>query len=103
MAENTRVAAGIALETRIVGRVQGLQIEGVVHKIPSVATAAATAEPQLSIINYQLSIEKARRAYLKRFPYAAVADLSLWTLEPTLMKLTDNTLGFGKKLIWTKE
>jgi uncharacterized protein YhbP (UPF0306 family) len=84
MEANARVAAGIALETRTVGRVQGLQIEGTVHP-PEGA-----------------DLEKARRAYLKRFPYAAIAGLSLRLLEPSLMKLTDNTLGFGKKLIWER-
>ena len=44
-----------------------------------------------------------RRCYIKRFPYAAVAPLSLWMLRPKMMKLTDNTLGFGKKLIWQSE
>ena len=45
-------------------------------------------------------LETARRAYLKRFPYAALAELTLWAIRPDYMKLTDNTLGFGKKLIW---
>ena len=78
------VAAGIALETRTVGRLQGLQIEGTARRAEGAELAAA------------------RRAYLKRFPYAVAADLHLWLLEPTRMKLTDNTLGFGKKLIWQK-
>ena len=30
------------------------------------------------------------------FPYAVVADLTLWTMRPTSMKFTDNRLGFGK-------
>jgi uncharacterized protein YhbP (UPF0306 family) len=80
-----RIAAAIALETRVVGRLQGLQIEGEVRMAEGVELAAA------------------RRAYLKRFPYAAVMEQPLWILEPAMMKLTDNTLGFGKKLIWTKE
>lgn len=84
MAVCADVAAGIALETRTVGRLQGLQVEGTVRK------AEGT------------ELDAARRAYIKRFPYAAVAELSLWLLDPSLMKLTDNTLGFGKKLIWTK-
>lgn len=84
MESRADVAAGIALETRTVGRLQGLQVGGSVRR-------AEGAE-----------LETARRAYLKRFPYAVVAELSLWVLEPSLMKLTDNTLGFGKKLIWTK-
>jgi uncharacterized protein YhbP (UPF0306 family) len=41
-------------------------------------------------------------AYIKRFPYAAVAPLNIWVIEPDFMKLTDNTLGFGKKLIWNR-
>ena len=78
MERNPRVAASVVLETKIVGRVQGLQLCG----------TAARAD------------EAARRAYLKRFPYAALAELTLWAIRPDYMKLTDNTLGFGKKLIW---
>jgi uncharacterized protein YhbP (UPF0306 family) len=84
MTANAHVAAAIVLETRVVGRLQGLQIEGVVRM----------AEGD--------SLTAARRAYLKRFPYAAAMEQPLWVLEPTMMKLTDNTLGFGKKLIWRK-
>ena len=80
MSNNPRVAASIVLETRIVGKVQGLQITGEVKR-------AADGDKAL---------------YIKRFPYAAVADLQLWRLEADFMKLTDNTLGFGKKLIWQK-
>lgn len=76
-----RVACAITLETRIVGRVQGLQICGTAHR----GDAAAT------------------RTYIKRFPYAAAATLEIWVIEPDFMKLTDNTLGFGKKLIWNRE
>lgn len=80
MSDNPVVAASIVLETRVVGRVQGLQITGRVRP----------ADPE------------GRKCYLKRFPYAAVADLHLWELEPTELKLTDNTLGFGKKLRWNR-
>lgn len=72
------VALSIVLETRVVGRVQGLQVVG----------------------NAARGDDKAKSVYLKRFPYAAVAPLTLWVVEPTMMKLTDNTLGFGTKLIW---
>ena len=81
MEQNPNVALSIALETRVVGRIQGLQIVGKAERGDS----------------------KAHATYIKRFPYAAVAPLSLWMVEPTMMKLTDNTLGFGKKLIWQKE
>ena len=81
MAANGSVALSIVLETRIVGRVQGLQVTGKAHR----------------------GDDEARKSYIKRFPYAAAADLELWMVEPTFMKLTDNTLGFGKKLIWQSE
>lgn len=78
MAANGNVALSVVLETRIVGRVQGLQVTGRAER----------------------GDDEARKCYIKRFPYAAAADLELWMVEPTMMKLTDNTLGFGKKLVW---
>ena len=81
MLTNSRVAASVVLETRIVGKVQGLQICGTAMR----------------------GDETDRKAYLRRFPYAAaVGELHLWHIEPDFLKLTDNTLGFGKKLIWTR-
>lgn len=79
---NGKVAAAIYLETRTIGQVQGLQVLG----DASLAEGDAAAE--------------ARTAYLRKFPYAIVADLTLWVLKPKSMKLTDNRLGFGKKLLW---
>ena len=78
MAANSTVAVAINLETRIVGKVQGIQICGTVRR----------------------GDETEKSVYIKRFPYAALAPLNIWVVEPTFMKLTDNTLGFGKKLIW---
>ena len=81
MAANGNVAISIVLETRIVGRVQGIQIVGAAER----------------------GDDEARKCYIKRFPYAAAAPLELWMVRPAMMKLTDNTLGFGKKLIWQSE
>lgn len=81
MCENSNVAASIVLETRTVGKIQGLQITGKVKQ----------------------AIEGDKALYIKSFPYAIVADLHLWRLEADLLKLTDNTLGFGKKLIWQRQ
>ena len=80
MVANSNVACAITLETRVVGKVQGLQICGVARR----------------------GEDEDRSVYVKRFPYAAVAPLNIWVVEPTFMKLTDNTLGFGKKLIWNR-
>lgn len=78
MAKNPNVACAITLETRIVGKIQGVQICGKAER----------------------GDDKDKALYIKRFPYAVVAPLTIWAVEPSFIKLTDNTLGFGKKLIW---
>ena len=47
--------------------------------------------------------EKTKKAYMKRFPFARLMKTNLWILELNYIKMTDNLLGFGKKLIWEKE
>lgn len=82
--DNYRVAANIYLETKIVGKIQGIQITG----------TASIAKDELKKI--------AHKQYLKQYPYAALIKTTMWVLKPTILKLTDNRLGFGKKLIWDK-
>lgn len=80
--EDGRVAASIVLESRVVGKLQGLQIEGEVVR---------ASREQHDI-------------YFSKYLYAAVmSDLELWVLKPSHYKLTDNRLGFGKKILWSKE
>jgi uncharacterized protein len=83
--ENPLVAGSIFLETSIVGKIQGIQFEGIL------------SEPQGKIL------DEARFGYLKRFPFAVLMNTQLWLLEITHIKLTDNRLGFGTKMIWNKE
>jgi uncharacterized protein YhbP (UPF0306 family) len=78
----SEVAGSVVLETRIVGNVQGVQLRGRMYR----------PEGEL--------LQRAKKRYLRRFPYAAVMDLELWLLEVSWLKFSDNTLGFGKKLIW---
>ncbi|MEI7981740.1 MAG: pyridoxamine 5'-phosphate oxidase family protein [Bacteroidota bacterium] len=83
---NYHVAGTIALETRIVGKIRGIQFTGTIQVLEGTAQA------------------QARTAYLKRFPIARlVPGLHLWELKPDFIKLTDNRLGFGKKLVWQLE
>jgi uncharacterized protein YhbP (UPF0306 family) len=82
---NAEVAGSIVLETKIVGKIQGLQFTGTL------------TEPKDEIA------KKARHAYLKRFPYAALMNTTLWVLIINHAKMTDNNLGFGKKLLWNRE
>jgi len=76
------VAGTIALETKVTGKIRGIQFAGSMHLL--------TGD----------ELKVARREYLKTFPVARLAKLHLWGLEPAILKLTDNRLGFGKKLIW---
>ena len=80
--KNSFVAGSVVLETKMIGKIRGVQFQGNV------------SEPQGTLF------EKANTAYLKRFPVAVLMETHLWTVRPTILKMTDNRLGFGKKLIW---
>lgn len=77
---NPNVAGTIALETNMVGKIQGIQFSGTFR----VATASE------------------KMTYFKRFPYALAMNPSLWSIDIDTIKFTDNTLGFGKKLEYLK-
>jgi len=74
--ENAHVAGSVALETKLVGKIQGVQFTGV----------------------FREAHETEKKAYFKRFPYALAMQPVLWGIEIKYLKFTDNTLGFGKKL-----
>jgi len=80
--KNHVVAGSVVLETMIIGKIRGIQFQGIV------------SEPEGELLS------KTRWAYLKRFPPAALMDTHLWIVKLTHIKMTDNRLGFGKKLIW---
>ncbi len=79
---NPSVAGTIALETMRVGRIRGAQFTG---------TVSEPAGEELS---------RARKIYIRRFPYAALIELHLWVIHLDYIKLTDNRMGFGHKEIW---
>ncbi len=74
--ENAHVAGTVALETKLVGKIQGVQFTGIFKEANDVE----------------------KKAYFKRFPYALAMQPELWSINITYLKFTDNTLGFGKKL-----
>lgn len=82
--QNNKVAGAVVLETSIVNKIQGVQFSGRME----------TPEGEMA--------EKIRKAYLKRFPFAVLMDTTLWILYADHLKMTDNRLGFGKKLIWDR-
>jgi len=77
--ENENIAGNILLETREVGKIQGLQFQGEF---------------------FELRDEALKKLYFKAFPYALALRPKLWQISVKSFKLTDNRLGFGKKLIW---
>lgn len=84
VARNKKVAGNVVLETGIIGKIQGIQFTGTLVLAEGVAQ------------------EKASSSYLKRFPFAALMDTTLWILQIDYLKMTDNRLGFGKKLVWVR-
>lgn len=83
--EQPLVAGSVVLETNIIGKIQGIQLEG-----------------RLIETSGEL-LETVKAAYLKRFPVAHLMKTTLWLLELSSLKMTDNRLGFGKKLYWKRD
>jgi uncharacterized protein YhbP (UPF0306 family) len=83
--KNPHVAGSVVLETMVVGKIRGIQFQGIV------------SEPEGDLLS------KAKWAYLKKFPPAVLMDTHLWVVKLTLIKMTDNRLGFGKKIIWKND
>lgn len=81
VAQNAHVAGTVALETKTVGKIQGIQFAGVMQK----------AEKR----EYEF--------YFETFPYARIMNPTLWSIRLDEVKMTDNTLGFGKKITWKRE
>lgn len=82
--KNSAVAGNIALDTRIIGIIKGVQFSGNLAELKDDDYITA------------------RKLYLKRFPYAApfLGSTAMWSIEISMLKMTDNKLGFGKKLFW---
>ena len=77
-----KVAGSVVLETSIIGKIQGIQFTGTL----------ISPEKKLK--------RKAKLKYLIKYPFAQLMKTTLWVLKLDFVKMTDNRLGFGKKLIW---
>ena len=81
---NTNVAGSIALETKEVSKIQGVQLLGTILELKGE------------------HLRSAKEQYIKAFSYAANMDIHLGAMPLNFIKMTHNKLGFGKKLIWKK-
>ena len=78
--QNSNIAGTIVLETKNISLVQGVQFRG----------------------NFlELDDKSLKSKYFKTFPYALAMNPKLWQIKVNYFKMTDNKLGFGKKLIWS--
>ena len=77
--KKSSVAGTIVLETKTVGKIQGVQFRGEFLKLDD---------------------KTLKSLYFKKFPYALAMNPKLWQIKINYFKMTDNTLGFGKKIIW---
>jgi uncharacterized protein YhbP (UPF0306 family) len=82
--ENPMVSGSVVLETKIVGKIRGVQFTGELVKVENTEHS------------------KYRLKYLKKFPFAIIINTDLWIVKLHQVKMTDNRLGFGKKLYWNK-
>ncbi|MGA2822461.1 MAG: hypothetical protein ABSE72_02945 [Bacteroidales bacterium] len=79
---NFLAAGAIALETKMINKIRGIQFSGIMHRLE------------------EEELKTAKKQYLKKFPIARFSTVYLWGINPDMIKMTDNRLGFGRKLIW---
>ena len=77
--QNAAVSGNILLETKTVGKIQGVQFRALFSPLKD---------------------EELKKLYFKTFPYAIALSPKLWQIKVNYFKMIDNRLGFGKKIIW---
>lgn len=84
-ASDPQVAGTVSGQTKTVLLIRGVQYSGRIRRLGGEEH------------------EQAREAYVKRFPVAMKVSAPLWEIQLEELKMTDNTLGFGKKRHWRRE
>ena len=85
MKENRSIAGTILPDKLNLFRIRGIQFEGIV------------------LFNDDPLILQASTYYYKKFTVAKAMAGEIWTVRINKIKFTDNSLGFGKKLLWERE
>ena len=84
MAQQPQVAGTVSGQTTTVMLIKGIQYQGVARLLGG--------EQE----------QRARAAYCQRFPVARAVSAPLWEIRLDEIKMTDNTLGFGRKHRWQR-
>jgi uncharacterized protein YhbP (UPF0306 family) len=79
------VGGSILPDTLIKTQIKGIQFEG--KLLPHANSYLAHA----------------KQLYYLKYPFAAVMAGHIWVIQLNSLKFTDNSLGFGKKLLWQQE
>ena len=79
------VAGTVNGQPKTVALIRGVQFKGEIRQLTGEESDAA------------------RQAYLRRFPVARMLSAPVWEIRVDELKFTDNTLGFGKKLVWLRQ
>lgn len=79
------VAGTVNGQPKTVALIRGVQFKGEIRQLAGEESDAA------------------RQAYLRRFPVARMLSAPVWEIRLDELKFTDNTLGFGKKLVWLRQ
>lgn len=82
---NPMVAGSVLPNIEKVGTIKGIQFTGLFK------------QPEGNLL------QEAKNIYYSKYPFARAIAGDVWVVEFLSIKMTDNTLGFGKKLMWEKE
>jgi len=86
MSKNKAISGTISSQEANIHLLKGIQFSGIIE-----------------LIKDGEEYKNGLKRYQKRFPIAHLHKKALWKLSFTKIKLTNNTLGFGTKLVWEKE
>ncbi len=84
MLTSPQVAGTVHIDTTVISHIQGIQYQ---------ATAVLLAGEIM---------HTAYKQYYAQFPLAKAIPAPIWQIGLTYIKFTDNTKGFGSKIIWEK-
>jgi hypothetical protein len=82
--QNKQVSGTINTELTTVAKIKGIQFTGVFIN--------PTKEEAKELYS----------TYYEKFPFARAKPAPIWAIKLNWVKMTDNTLGFGKKLEWER-
>ncbi|RKS84662.1 hypothetical protein DES39_1873 [Orbus hercynius] len=82
MLKSQQVAGTINDQARSVAYIQGVQYTG-----------------QITLLNNE-DEQQARNLFCQAYPIAKLKEAPMWAITLSMLKMTDNKLGFGKKFLW---